>query len=71
MNHSEIVSFLWGVAVHWVATREGATSSDTAVAQTYAWNDRKKRFSPRQIGLALDLLVKKGWVGPAMVESTA
>lgn len=57
--------------VHWVATREGATSADTAVAQTYAWNDRKKRFSPRQIGLALDLLVKKGWLGPAMVERTA
>jgi O-acetyl-ADP-ribose deacetylase (regulator of RNase III) len=54
--------------VHWVATREGATGPDMAVAQVYAWNDRKKRFSPRQINLALDLLVKKSWLGPAMVK---
>jgi O-acetyl-ADP-ribose deacetylase (regulator of RNase III) len=49
--------------VHWVATREGATSADSAIAHAYAWNDRKKRFSPRQIGLALDVLARKGWLG--------
>ena len=57
--------------VHWVVSREGATSPDRAVAQTYAWSDRKKRFSPRQIGLALDVLAKKGWLRPDLVERTA
>ncbi len=48
--------------VHWVATREGATSANEAIAQTYAWNERKKRFSPDQITLALNVLTKKGWL---------
>jgi O-acetyl-ADP-ribose deacetylase (regulator of RNase III) len=48
--------------VHWVATHEGAADAETAVARAYAWNDRKKQFSPRQIGLALDVLTKKGWI---------
>lgn len=51
--------------VHWVVTREGAASLDQAVAKTYAWNDRKKRFSQRQIGLALETLSSKGWLPAA------
>ena len=46
--------------VHWVA-REGA-SSKTIVAQTRAWNDRKKQFTPRQIAVAFDVLRLKGWL---------
>lgn len=57
--------------VHWVATHEGATSADKVIADTYAWNDRKRRFSPHQIALARDMLAKKGWLGPAVVEHTA
>jgi O-acetyl-ADP-ribose deacetylase (regulator of RNase III) len=49
-------------SVHWVATHEGATSPDEAVDRIYAWNDRKKRYSPRQIGLALHVLAEKGWL---------
>jgi O-acetyl-ADP-ribose deacetylase (regulator of RNase III) len=49
--------------VHWVAIREGATSAEQAIASTYAWNDRKKRFSPGQIALALDVLANKNWLG--------
>jgi O-acetyl-ADP-ribose deacetylase (regulator of RNase III) len=48
--------------VHWVATRENATSADDVAAKVYAWNDRKKRFSPRQIGIASESLRKKGWL---------
>lgn len=48
--------------VHWVVTREGANSANAAVARTYAWNERKKRFTPDQIALALDILSKKGWL---------
>jgi hypothetical protein len=55
--------------VHWVATREGATTPDTAVAHTYAWNERKNRFTIQQIGLALDVLTKKGWLSSAPVTA--
>jgi O-acetyl-ADP-ribose deacetylase (regulator of RNase III) len=48
--------------VHWVVKRENATSADDTVAKVYAWNDRKKRFSPRQIGIAYDTLQSKGWL---------
>ena len=39
----------------------GVKMTDDIVAQTYEWNERKKRFSPRQIALAADVLIKKGW----------
>ena len=47
--------------VHWVMVRDNPTSQDGLVDRTYAWNERKKRFSPRQIGLAADVLREKGW----------
>ena len=47
--------------VHWVLVRDNPASHDDLVARTYAWNERKKRFSPRQIGLAADVLREKGW----------
>jgi O-acetyl-ADP-ribose deacetylase (regulator of RNase III) len=51
--------------VHWVASRESATSPEDAIAKVYAWNDRKKRFSPRQIGIAFETLRAKGWLAAA------
>jgi O-acetyl-ADP-ribose deacetylase (regulator of RNase III) len=48
--------------VHWVATRENATNADDVAAKVYVWNDRKKRFSPRQIGIAFETLREKGWL---------
>jgi O-acetyl-ADP-ribose deacetylase (regulator of RNase III) len=47
--------------VHWVATRESAISTDVA-AKVYTWNDRKRRFSAGQIGIAFDTLHEKGWL---------
>ena len=47
--------------VHWVLVRDNPRSHDDLVALTYAWNERKKRFSPRQIGLAAHMLREKGW----------
>ena len=47
--------------VHWVLVRDNPASRDDLVARTYAWHERKKRFSPRQIGLAADVLRDKGW----------
>lgn len=48
--------------VHWVATREDATDADTAAAKVYAWNERKRRFAPRQIGIAFTTLRANGWL---------
>ena len=48
--------------VHWVATREHAGDVANVVAHTYAWNDRKQRFTPRQIELAYDTLRQHEWL---------
>ncbi len=48
--------------VHWVMTRQGAASLDEVIERTYAWNERKRQFTPRQIGIAVDCLRRKGWV---------
>ena len=48
--------------VHWISTEEGARSMDDIVRLTYAWNDRKRRFTERQIALAAVVLSTKGWI---------
>ena len=48
--------------VHWVLTHDRPASREALVNQTHAWNNRKRRFSPRQIGLAADVLAEKDWV---------
>ncbi|MFN7305889.1 MAG: Appr-1-p processing protein, partial [Acetobacteraceae bacterium] len=48
--------------VHWVAREGGSTEHDALVAGVYAWGERKRRFSARQIGLAHDTLVAQGWL---------
>jgi O-acetyl-ADP-ribose deacetylase (regulator of RNase III) len=48
--------------VHWISTEEGARSMDDIVRLTYAWNDRKRRFTERQIALATVVLSTKGWI---------
>lgn len=51
--------------VHWVVKQEQASSVDEIVQHTYAWNDRKKRFSRAQIEIAHDVLKSKGWLESA------
>ncbi|MFY4729639.1 type II toxin-antitoxin system antitoxin DNA ADP-ribosyl glycohydrolase DarG [Nitrospira sp. BLG_2] len=48
--------------VHWVSTREGALTPEEALAATFRWNERKRRFSPQQIALAWQVLRDKGWL---------
>ena len=48
--------------VHWVATREYASTRAEVLNLTYAWNERKKRFSERQIDLAYERLKSRGWL---------
>lgn len=51
--------------VHWIA-KHGDPVADVGdvVARTYAWNARKKQFTPRQIGIAVNVLSAKGWIEP-------
>ena len=51
--------------VHWVATREGASTADEAVAKTYAWNERKRMFKEEHIRIAWDVLYQKRWLPKA------
>ena len=49
--------------VHWVASHTVAGAGvEDVVRETHAWNDRKKQFTPRQIGIALNVLDAKGWL---------
>ncbi|MEX2273578.1 MAG: macro domain-containing protein [Vicinamibacterales bacterium] len=55
--------------VHWVMSRELAQSEDDVVRAVYSWGDRKKQFTRRQIVLASQVLVQKGWL-PTPSESS-
>lgn len=48
--------------VHWIASNEKVQTLDDIVARIYAWNDRKKQYSRRQIALAVDVLSRKRWI---------
>lgn len=50
--------------VHWVMTRERAAGVDEVTRLTYAWGERKRQFTPRQIGIAFDALATHGWTQP-------
>ncbi len=48
--------------VHWVATREDATTPEDAVTKIHNWNPRKQMFEPRHIHLAWTRLRDTGWL---------
>lgn len=49
--------------VHRVATNdESATAEGDVIARVHAWNERKKQFTSRHIGIALNVLANKGWI---------
>lgn len=48
--------------IHWITSTETVRSLDDVVASVYAWNDRKKQFSKRQIALAANVLSRQGWI---------
>lgn len=47
--------------VHWILRNERPATLADVVAATYAWNERKRQFTPRQIGVAAKVLVERGW----------
>ncbi len=49
--------------VHWVTQKKNPPQTfDDVVKHTYAWNERKKQFSKRQLKIAVDTLSEKGWI---------
>lgn len=46
--------------VHWVMIREAKTHDDI-IGLTYAWGQQKRKFSPRQIEIAVERLAEGGW----------
>lgn len=48
--------------VHWVVTREGASTEEGTIDGVYAWNARKRQFSSEQILLARRILSEQGWI---------
>ena len=48
--------------LHWVITREAADVRDETISRFYAWNDRKRRFTIRQLRLAAGVLAEKSWI---------
>lgn len=56
--------------VHWVAKDAPDATPADIVVRVHGWGERKRRFSPRQIGLALDTLAGQGWL-PGRVTTPA
>ncbi|MDP3370840.1 MAG: macro domain-containing protein [Brevundimonas sp.] len=48
--------------VHWVATRGQVATADQVIEATYAWGERKKQFTPRQIEIAFERLKEEAWL---------
>lgn len=57
--------------VHWVMRHEPVHTLPDVVGRTYAWNDRKRHFTPRQIGIAVDVLERQGWAIPLAKRAPA
>lgn len=58
--------------VYWIAKNdESAHSGADVVARIHDWNDRKKQFSPRHIGIALNALAANGWIDAGRFEAHA
>ena len=56
--------------VHWVVREQNAHTLSDVIRQTYAWSERKKQFSQRQIKIAVEVLSEKDWIeAPATLDS--
>ena len=57
--------------VYWVLKHEQVQSMDDLVVHTYNWNERKRQFSNRQIGLAAKVLEQNGWIDTPALQRQA
>ena len=57
-------------SVHWMATRHAPATLEELTQSIYDWNPHKKKFSARQIGLAVKVLQAQDWLAnwPAMAS---
>ena len=46
--------------VHWVLHDESDTEENQAIKRVHEWNDRRQRFTSRQIGIAFERLINHG-----------
>ena len=53
--------------VHWVTKNEEAKTLDAVVNRTYEWGTNKRKFSPRQIEIAIECLSRNGWINNVSV----
>ena len=49
-------------SVHWVTEQENAQTLDDVVQSVYSWNEQKRKFTPRQIELATQILNDQNWL---------
>ena len=47
--------------VHWIVKNDGTTEKDNVVERIYGWGENKRKFSPRQIEIAMKCLSRNGW----------
>lgn len=47
--------------VHWVVKQNHMQTLESIIYGVHAWSDRKRQFTPAQIGLAFDRLNNQGW----------
>lgn len=50
--------------VHWIMKSNSVSSIEEVMNLTYAWNDRKRKFTARQIEIAVKVLINQQWVSP-------
>ncbi len=48
--------------VHYVASEHPSSTDEDIIAHTYEWGHRKRQFTKRQIGIAIQNLRQKGWL---------
>lgn len=56
--------------VHWVLTRESTSTQTNLERQVYAWNARKRQFTPRQLAIAEERLRSQGWLVPETIATS-
>jgi hypothetical protein len=54
--------------VHWVANQRQSQCAGEIISGTYAWNERKRQFTERQIRLALKVLNDKNWLHATITQ---
>ena len=48
--------------VHWVSRQNRLQTLESVIHEVHAWSERKRKFTPAQIGLAFDRLNSQGWL---------